>query len=98
MTAVQLANESAMGVVAFSWTSPSTGIRARLFWAAGIRPMIAWTSPGRDGEVTQEITDPGRFGFRDPAALTGRKQVAAVRALAQAYASVFEAAGRQDQP
>ena len=84
-----MANESAMGVVTFSWTSPSTGIRARIMWGPGMKPMVFWTSPGHP-EVAREITDPGRFGWKDPATLPGRRQVAAVRALAEAYAAAFE--------
>ena len=94
-TKIIMANESAMGVVTFSWTSPSTGIRARVMWGPGMKPMVCWTAPGR-AETAREITDPARFGFADPSALTGRKQVAAVRALATVYARVFEEAMAAD--
>jgi hypothetical protein len=77
MTVIQLANESAMDVQVFSWTSPSTGVRARVFWSPGIAPMITWTNPDR-------------FGWSDPSALPGRRQAAAVRALALAYATAVE--------
>jgi hypothetical protein len=91
MTVIQLANESAMDVQVFSWTSPSTGVRARVFWSPGIAPMITWTrGSGRAGEITQAITNPDRFGWSDPSALPGRRQAAAVRALALAYATAVE--------
>ena len=89
-TKIIMANESAMGTVVFSWTSPSTGIRARIMWGPGMRPMVAARFPGRDGEVTRELADPARFGWKDASGLPGRRQVAAVRALADAYAAAFE--------
>lgn len=88
---IQLANESALGLFIFSWTSPSTGIHARIMWGPGMTPMVSSSFPGRPGETSREIANPGRFGWQNPAALTGKRQQAAVRSLAKAYAEAFEA-------
>ena len=66
-TKIIMANESAMGVVTFSWTSPSTGIRARVMWGPGMKPMVCWTAPGRDPRLPgKSLTLPGSGSLTRP--------------------------------
>jgi hypothetical protein len=89
MAGIVLANESALGTLVFSWVSPSTGNQARVVWGPGMQPMVCFRAPGRR-EVTRPIVRPERLGWTDPSQLPGRKQVAAVRALAMTFATAME--------
>lgn len=83
---VRLANESAAGVFTFTWADD--GAKYAVTWAEGIAPMAC------SGVYSREIANPGRFGWPGAAEVAGmdsRRQLAAVRQLAQRFADAMMA-------
>jgi hypothetical protein len=76
---VKLANESALGVYRFSWTS-ADGARMEVQWGAGIGNPFMFRR-----DVAREIVRPERFGWKTP------KKAADFKRFAQAVADEFEA-------
>jgi hypothetical protein len=82
---VPLSNESAVGVYSFSWTMD--GAKLVIQWGEGMTAPLAFYGPN----TMREVTNPGRFGWTGPPKGSSRKQLAAVRAFAQAFADQLAA-------
>jgi hypothetical protein len=88
---VQLANESALGVYAFSWQQD--GARLVIQWAEGMTAPLAFYGP----RTMREVASPERFGWAGPPQGSSRAQLAKVRAFAQAFADTLAAVTEADQ-
>ena len=76
---VKLANESALGIYQFAWTS-ADGTRMGVTWAEGMTAPMAFR-----GTVSRDVVRPERFGWKPP------KTLRDFRVFAQAFADEFEA-------
>jgi hypothetical protein len=81
---VNLANESALMLYRFTWTS-ADGARMEVLWAEGTSPLML-----RSGMVA-EIRHPERFGWKVP------KKIAGFKRFAQAVADEWEAGYDDDE-
>lgn len=96
MTVIKLANESALGVYMFTWTSPATGYRCGIIWSEGAGdPIIEWTCPSGQ-HIHRMIAAPERFGWTDPSGKPAKRQLAVVQDFARTYAEAAEAAATED--
>jgi hypothetical protein len=81
---VKLANQSALMVYRFTWTS-ADGAPMEVLWAEGTSPLML-----RSGMVA-EIKQPERFGWKVP------KKIADFKRFAQAVADEWEAGYDDDE-
>lgn len=76
--AAVLANESAMGLYAFSWVTDGT--KHTLIWGDGMDVLFTYRSKTVGKEITVPVIRPQRFGFK-PA-----MKLSEARRFAQAFA------------
>jgi hypothetical protein len=91
MPRVMLANESALGVYSFSWLVD--GQKVSIQWGDGTTAPLAFF--GRAG--CREVERPERFGWTGPPKGNSRRQLAAVKAFAQAFADALAAELDEDE-
>jgi hypothetical protein len=94
---IRMANESALGIITLTWTSPATGARCSVTWYEGATgPISGYQSPGGRERIAP-IVNPARFGW--PASPPDSKHAfKALRAFAERYAADLEAALTEDEP
>ena len=61
MTAIQISNESALGVYRFSWTT-GDGVRCEIQWGEGVPLPLAFFGD----RLPAEVRNPERFGWKKP--------------------------------
>ena len=80
MTAIQISNESALGVYRFSWTT-GDGVRCEIQWGEGLPLPLAFFGD----RPPAGIRNPERFGWKKP------RQAGDFKEFVQRFAEALEA-------